>query len=689
MKCISSKEITISKWEILSLIMFTVFFSAWNIINTKTFYFETPLFFLFLSFFCWLTGKLIVEIFPHIFKNLAGFNLYFILGFYFINSLILCIQFIFPFSLKMDLIVSLFCILIAYVTISKVSKIRIINFMDSKDNLQSFLSLMLIMLATSLWTQSSINAVLNSGEITIYKPWMDSFFHARQICAFTASHGFNTIGNMLVSGKPPIFYHYASYIIPAELCSFTPTTSFQSFCSFLIPCGLFLTGLAAFILIELFWGSWAGFAACVALFLIPDPSRIILNNHWYSYQWLQQISPSGMYGIALMAIAWIFMLEGCKKGIISAVIISYLITILCINYKFHLFFANSFIIWIYPTLFFNKFSKVIKSILFIFAAALYIAIIIYSQKFTNLPYINLDGSAISNYSTFVLSMCENKWLQSFFSAKISTGIPFINTILNLCFWGMMIFINTFGIFGLLYFIILWLQRKKINLNILIFPLIIIVNYMVMSLGLAYDKHGIAMPEELIHRPFIWAYFIVCIWVGGAIYFYLQDYLVQNNKIQKSFIFIIIISFLFIPYKLGVDIQGGISWGKSYINNQIPTGLVNCCDYIRNHSSKNIVIQDSRDDRFGEVTALSERQCFVINYFTQRILLPEQITRIEAVSNLKNMKDESEIKNFFSKNKIDMYVLHSDEVVSWPKNILDKYVYQSYGYKVYSYINSFN
>ena len=42
-------------------------------------------------------------------------------------------------------------------------------------------------------------------------------------------------------------------------------------------------------------------------------------------------------------------------------------------------------------------------------------------------------------------------------------------------------------------------------------------YLIMSLGLAYDKNQVGTPDELLHRPFVWAYFVVCSWVAGAIY----------------------------------------------------------------------------------------------------------------------------------------------------------------------------
>lgn len=676
-------SMNVSKWEILSLIICAIFFTTWNVIATGTLYFTVPVFFLFLSFFCLLSGKLAIELFPRIFKNIADFNLTFILGFFFINLIIYGIQFILPYGLKVDFIIVCTAISITFVIKIITSSIQIENFSSDKDNFPSFLSLVLILVATSFWAQSSINPIISVGETTIFRPWVDYFFHARQINAFASSHGFNTIDNMVLSGMGSPFYHYASYIIPAELCTFTQTVAYYSFCSFHVPLGFLLSGLAAFVLIKYFWGPWAGFAACVSLFLIPDPSQMGLNNHWLSYHWLQQIAATGLYGVALMSMAWIFMFDGCRNGRLSSVFMSFVLAFFSLNFKFHIFFANAFIIWMYPTLFYNKCSHKTKMLWFVFSLSCYIIIVKLSQQITSIPLIKLDGSAAGKYTSLVISQFDSSRLVNFFSVKILTIYPMLNDILWYCFMGFMMFVNTFGIFGLIYFILFWLLRKTVDLDILMFPLIIIITYLVMSIGLAYDTHGVAMPEELLHRPFVWAYFIVAAWVGGAVYFYFRNKQIQINKIQIACIFIIILGLFLIPIKWGSDVQRGSKWGDAYINTAVPTGLVKASEFIREQKGKCDVIQDSQNDTKGIVTALSERQSYLMQYFTQRNLLPEQQSRIESLSILKNMTTTKDIKEYFTGKNIRCYILHPEDTVSWPKDFLNNYVFESYKYKVYS------
>lgn len=52
----------------------------------------------------------------------------------------------------------------------------------------------------------------------------------------------------------------------------------------------------------------------------------------------------------------------------------------------------------------------------------------------------------------------------------------------------------------------------------------------MSLDLAFDTKHIGMPEELVHRPFVWAYLAVFTWTSGGLYFFFFE----NQFPKKNF-----------------------------------------------------------------------------------------------------------------------------------------------------------
>ncbi len=51
----------------------------------------------------------------------------------------------------------------------------------------------------------------------------------------------------------------------------------------------------------------------------------------------------------------------------------------------------------------------------------------------------------------------------------------------------------------------------------LFPVLVTATYLIMALGLALDDRTAHMPDELLHRPLVWAYFAVAAWTLGCSY----------------------------------------------------------------------------------------------------------------------------------------------------------------------------
>ena len=118
-----------------------------------------------------------------------------------------------------------------------------------------------------------------------------------------------------MAGVPARLYHYGAYLTPALIRQASGLRSYAAFAGILAPMGVFFTGLGAYALFGSFWGRWPGLAAAAALLLLPDGAQQGgMQNTFMSYHWLTQISPSASYGLALLALAWLFVLLGCKRG---------------------------------------------------------------------------------------------------------------------------------------------------------------------------------------------------------------------------------------------------------------------------------------------------------------------------------------------------------------------------------------
>src|SRR5205814_5105006 len=107
---------------------------------------------------------------------------------------------------------------------------------------------------------------------------------------------------------------YGAYLTPALIREAAGLRSYATFAGILAPLGVFFTGLWAYALFGSFWGRWPGLAAAAALLLLPDGAQQGMQNTFMPYHWLTQISPSASYGLALLAVAWLFVLLGCTQG---------------------------------------------------------------------------------------------------------------------------------------------------------------------------------------------------------------------------------------------------------------------------------------------------------------------------------------------------------------------------------------
>lgn len=673
-------RVFIMKWELFSILICTIGFTYWNTLANQKFDYSVPLFFGGIFFLFFMVGRIIVQRLPDALIKSSNFFFSFLVGFFTVNTILLLMLYILPWSVKTDLwTIFIGASVLVFINILSPRTKKISS--DNISNKSSFYTLLIIIIAVNFWIQSSVHAIQISDDVTIFKPWIDSFFHTSVINSIVNSQGFNSMQHLFLSNHPMPFYHFAIYIFPAELSSFTTTNAYQSYNSFLVPFGIVLTGMSAHIIISFIWGLRAGVAAVVGILLIPDSSEIGIHNTWLSYHWLQSIAPGGLYGVSLATLAWVFMLHGCKERLPKFILISYSITLLCVFYKFQIFFGNALLIWLFPALFYFKISSKVRIVWLTLCFSIYFVTIKLTQNFKKIPLINYDGSAAQEYGQLVLNQFENNWIKELFTTHIVLGESLASSIYWYVLNALMQFISTFGILGFIYFVLVVVLRKSIPLFILLLPFLVIVNYIIGTLTLAYDSNLIGNPEELIHRPFVWAYYLVCIWVFGALIKWIEECF-SSFKTPK-FVYGLIILFLFLtPLQLGKNVQNGPEWSENFVNTQHATGFVQSLNYIRDHSERTDLIQDSRHDPSLMISALSELQIFVSTY--KSLDETDQATRIESLNDIQKMNDNVAIIQYFQKNKIRWFIAYPDDTSNWPFSMNNYIVYQRDGYKVYMF-----
>jgi len=677
----------------LYLITVALFLSMWHSRVTHRFSLWAFAVFAALCGLSLIYGRFFIKLTSFSFKATHGFSIQFLCGYLVLNTLLFLLSLFTPFAVATNVLILTGCgLLILRFCPGTTKDIR-----KPVDYLPDFLCLLLSGMAATLWCTDSLSAVVSDGQNTVYPIFADSFFHVRAISGFAQAHGLNTTSDMRMSGHPTPIYHYAMYVTPAALSFFAKSSAYATFVSFVLPFGIVLTGLAAFSLAGSIWGTWPGIAATLAVTLLPDAYQQGFGNKFLSYHFFQQAAPGGLYGVACVAIAWIFILDGCKTGTFVSILCGYAVLIISLAYKAQFFVANAFLLMIYPCVFFPRLRIKWRIISAILLASLFVFVVGLSQHVDGIPTLRLDGSGIKSYALRILSISEPGFFKSLFYGALVLGQQ-SNAIFGLSA-GAMLLLCTFGLWTAVYLLASFSLKGRIEAATFFFPLLVTTNYLVMSLGLALDAGRIARPEELLHRPFVWAYFVVAAWTGASLYTFWFGNAPPRTGSARIFAGIVALLSFSAPLVYARNIQTlptvkGFESHRTF--NSVPSALVEASVYIRKHSDIRDIIQDSDNDPRFVVTALAERQCFAAGRQLQKKgdlitaqlwspRLPEGLReRLDELVAFKKMGDEASLADFIRRHKISWYILRPESEVAWPTSFLESSVFNSGGYRVYHF-----
>jgi hypothetical protein len=157
--------------------------------------------------------------------------------------------------------------------------------------------------AATLWSQAVISALPEIQSSGTFPAWIDCFTHANTLVQL---RDYSVLGgtSVFLSGTPMLFYHYGSYMLPAALSSLASQTALGVVVAFWIPLGFLLAGFGAYAAGCALAGRKGGVAALAAVFLIPDASTYGMQNGFFGFHWMLQISAGSSYAVATAMIVF-------------------------------------------------------------------------------------------------------------------------------------------------------------------------------------------------------------------------------------------------------------------------------------------------------------------------------------------------------------------------------------------------
>lgn len=524
----------------------------------------------------------------------------------------------------------------------------------------------LCLFATMLWCQDSISPTEVQGRNVLFKPWVDGFYHAVHIRIFAASHGASTIEDFRLAGVPARLYHYGVYLMPALIKQVSGIHSYAAFAGILAPVGVFFTGLAAYAFVGSLWGTWPGFTAAAALLLLPDGAQQGMHNTFMSYHWLTQISPSATYGLALIGVAWLFVIRGCMQGNRLQLLIGWGVAGVLAFYKLHFVIACALLLLLVPPLFFRAPLGLAKRAVWaVSASAFYLAAIHFVQQIPGVPVIRFDGSCTGEILRLVRSFAAPGALHDYLESHVGPEVAWAS---NLAIGIPYVTFAALGVFAILLVILTVLVRKRIALLPLLFPLLLVVNFLAMFFGLALDFVR-STPDELSHRPVMIVYFFVLAWIGGVLGLVLFES-DRLKRVARPALITLAALLMAVPAVWGSGVQ--LMPAMPRISPvRISRDIAQIAEYVRDHSGERDVFQDSQFDWIYAFASISERRAYASRTMTRMPFRSEMIDeRAQAIDDFMGLREASAVAPKARELGFQWFLLQPGDRVDWPAEVTD-------------------
>jgi len=659
----------------LACIVISIFLVVWITLATKSLNFGSVFFLFALPWVLLRAGAIVTAAlrFP------SFFALDFLLGVTVISVGVMTWTFFVPVSLWVLLIV----LLAAVASIPR--------FLPShrRDPLSALglLSVIVSLVAATGWSQDLIFPTTSVDGAVVFKPWSDFFIHATFVARSLRAETLFQVGNYEWKGFPAIFYHYASYSIPICLAKVGSLPGYATVVGFWAPFGSFLTGLASYALGRVFWSQAAGLAAVVAIFLIPDMALLNIAHPTYGYFWLQHASPGGLYAVAVAGIALILIFQGVHEGrriwIASGVVMGAFV----VFFKIQIFAAAfpllvSFAIVGWPP------RKQWQWLILGGCVAAGVGMLPLANRFYVGPNVQFDLSGSVWYWQVLAKMANGTPVESWY--RVFNNIhPFPS---HLALAIGLLLVNALGIFAIVAPAIwlfvacrkMWQASEGISLAAI--AILMLMTFGMGGTGTSDNAH------EFIHRPFVWAYWLVGSLAAGRLFSLLAR---RRPQLWTGAVVVSSIALTLVPVCDGSGLQRGKgSVGNVRSSIRVDRGLIDCARYISDQPPADAVVQDSQLDKFLIVGGLTDRPSFAarVDEWTRQSKVFRESGYREQLGKLQRLQQATtipDLQRYVRETGIRWYMAHPDDANRWPAEFRNQPAFESNGYRVYDMQHCFD
>jgi hypothetical protein len=549
------------------------------------------------------------------------------------------------------------------------------------------LGVIVSLVAATGWSQDLIIPTTPLDGTIVFKPWSDFFIHATFVARSLGTQTLSQVGNYEWKGFPVIFYHYASYGVPICLAKVGSLPAYATVVGFWAPFGSFVGALASYALGRSVWNQGAGLAALIATYLIPDLALLNIAHPTYGYFWLQHVAPGGLYGVAVAGTALILILHGVRAGRRAWIASGIVIGALVVFFKIQIF-AAAFPLLVSLAIVGWPPRKVWQWLILGGCVAVGVALLPLANRFYIGPNVQFDLSGSVWYWQILAKMANGTPVESWYRV-FNAAHPFPSHLPQAI--GLLL-INALGIFAIVAPLVwLFVASRKTwqapeTISVAAVAILLLMTFGMGGTGTSDNAH------EFIHRPFVWAYWLVGSLAAGRLFSMLAS---RRPQLWTRGIVIASAVLTLVPLCYG----SGLQRGKGLVGNvrsgiPVDRGLVDCARYIRNQAPGNAVVEDSQLDKFLIVGGLTDRPSFAarVDEWTRQSKVfrqsgyQEQLAKLQRLQQANNIPD---LQRSVRETGIRWYVAHPDDRNVWPAEFRDQPAFESHGYRVYDMQRAFD
>jgi hypothetical protein len=535
------------------------------------------------------------------------------------------------------------------------------------DNRLQGWALVLIVAGSILWSSNNLKGLEESGGGIFLVPWVDFFYHARQIGNFAQFRGdFGTL-NLGMYGEPLSPYHYGSYMVSALVSYLGNIPSMQVATSLYPVLGMFLTGASIFVLASVTSGAASTFLAVVLLFFLPDTSFWLPGiTRWHSYFFFQQVGVGGSYAVATMGLALAYALRAHQLKSLLLCFIALCIFSVAGLFKVQIFLAYSFFFFLFVIWNADWISKKLR---FVFVLFFVVAFYLAASSLSGIP----------NTPTFTISLSAIEKNVEIISRLISTSPPLLLSLAALPFVAIALILATYGFLFPASVFLAWKLRGNLVARQLLFLLALcFISHACVRLLLA-DNAGYGDISEVNRKTFVWPYFVVVSCFSSLLW----TYLVQEKiapSLRNRLIFISTACLFLLSLISAPNLQNSPDV-RHFTNIRIQKGVLESVIYLRQHSSPGDVVQLCENDTYNQLASLAERPVYIAKLIINAPpMTSQERERFTFINHILQQADIKSAESLMRQAQISWFLMSPKCLAKWEAAISP--VFSSYGYRLY-------